>query len=337
MIKIIHCIKTGPKRELGDFELSCIDSWKRVYPDWEIRYWFDDEILPLISDCRYAVSCYNNGQYAYAGDYARLKILYECGGLYMDTDVFAVERIPDACFEKSFTAWDAGFDTFWSQSGTCLYASEPHAKIIERFIKSYQELAEYPNVKVDNTYIEFVIRSLGIDYRNKMTCQFTNQDIGELVVYNCAQFGCFDYFQNIMCPISKVNPVYLVHARTGSWKGYNDKNVYLYYAFIDDNTDMIKLYNALYNFSNMKLGSTGSEAILVIGLNTISGVNNWVSRWLNLKLTDPNKKHFTVPLGNGLNEEELNAAFLDFITKRYNKIKFCRDILDGSFTGDLSV
>ena len=55
MTKIIHCIKVGPNSELGDFELSCVDSWKRVYPDWEIKCWTNQEILSLISDCKYEI------------------------------------------------------------------------------------------------------------------------------------------------------------------------------------------------------------------------------------------------------------------------------------------
>lgn len=337
MTKIIHCIKVGPNSELGDFELSCVDTWKKVYPDFEIKYWTDKQILPMLSDCKYAVSCYNNGKFAYAGDYARLKILYEYGGLYMDTDVFCVNRIPDACFEKPFTAWDAGFDTYWSQTGTCLYADKPKAKIIERFIEQYKGFGEYPEFSADNTVVEYVIRELGLDWRDRTTCQFTNQDLGELVTYNCVQFGAFDYTQNLMLINNKDIPVYLVHARTKSWTHYNAENVYLYYAFINDDIDSMRLYNMVHTFEEMKLANNGCKAVLVLGLNTVSDKANWVSKWLKLKLNGSDKDYLVAPLGNGLDDEELNAAFLDFITKRFNRVKFCRDVLNSNFTGRLEV
>lgn len=337
MTKIIHCIKVGPGAELGDFELSCIDSWKKVYPDWEIKYWTDKEIFPLISDCKYAVSCYNNKAFAYVGDYARLKILYEHGGFYMDTDVFAVNRIPDSYFEKPFTSWDAGFDTYWSQDGTCLYAPEPGAKVIERFINQYKGFDEYPKYAADNTVIEFTIRELGLDWKDRTTCQFTDQSLEEIDIHNCVQFGAFDYTQNLMWEHGEEYPIYLVHSRTKSWNGYAAENVYLYYAFIDDNTDNMQLYDVIHKFANMNLNNLSCKAILVLGLNTVSDKANWASKWLKLRLDNPKKGYLMAPLGNGLNEDELNAAFLDFITKRFNRIKFCRDVLDGSFTGDLSV
>lgn len=337
MTKIIHCIKVGPNSELGDFELSCIDSWKKIYPDWEIKYWTDKEILPIIQDCKYATSCHKNKKYAYVSDYARLKILYEYGGLYMDTDVFCVNRIPESCFEKPFTAWDAGFDTYWSQTGTCLYADKPKAKIIERFMKQYQGFGEYPNYCADNTVVEFIIRELGIDWKDRTTCQLTSQSMEEFNVYNCVQFGAFDYNQNLMWADNKEIPIYLVHARTKSWSSYEAENVYLYYAFVDDKTSNMKLYDAVHKFKNMKMNNLSCKAVLVLGLNAATDKANWVSKWLNINLNDIKKGYLVAPLGNGLDEDELNSAFLDFITKRFNKIKFCRDVLDGSFTGDLSI
>ena len=335
MTKIIHCIKVGPNSELGDFELSCIDSWKKVYPDFEIKYWTDKEVIPLLSDCKYAVSCYNNGKFAYAGDYVRLKILYQYGGFYMDTDVFCVNRIPDKCFEKTFTAWDAGFDTYWTQNGTCLYAAEPKDGLINDFIKLYKALDEYPKISVDNTVIEFVIRKYGLNWENKMTCQLTNQEFETFNVYNCVQFGAFDYTQNLIWSATEDYPVYLVHARTKSWAGYLGENIYLYYAFIDKDTDMNQLYEMVHRFNEMKLSNPTCKAVLVLGLNTFAKDINWISKWLRLKLRD--KSYLVIPLGIDLKEDELNAAFLDFVTKRYNKIKFCRDIMDGSFTGELTV
>lgn len=337
MIKTIHCIKVGPNSELGDFELSCIESWKRTYPDFKIKYWTDKEILPLISDCKYAVSCYNNRKFAFVADYARLKILYQEGGLYMDTDVFCVNRIPDSIFEKSFTAWDAGFDTYWSQDGTCIYASEPGLELFKRFIDFYKTFKEFPEFAADNTVIEYVIRQLGINWGDRTTCQLTNQELKDLCVYNCVQFGAFDYTQNLMWGVSKETPIYLVHARIKSWSEYSDQNIYLYYAFIDEDTDIMKLYDVVHKFADMKLNNLSCKAVLVLGMNTVSTKANWISKWLNLRLKDPKKEFLMAPLGNGMDEDELNAAFLDFITKRFNKIKFCRDIMDGSFTGELTV
>lgn len=334
MTKIIHCIKMGPS-EFSDFERCCIDSWKKTYPDFEIKYWTDKEALPLLSDCKYAVSCYNNKEYVLAGDYVRLRVLHECGGLCMDTDVFCINRIPDEIFERSFTAWDAGFDTYWTQGCTCLYAAEPDEEIFKLFRGYYRGFEEYPEFSVDNTVIEHIIRQLGINFSNRMTCQLTNQKLNGLDVYNCAQFGAFDYVQNLLWSLPKdFNfPVYMVRANINRAKGYLAEDVYLYYALIDEKTDMNQLYEMVRKFGNMKLNNPKCKPVLVLGLNCLSSSVNWLSRWLAL-----NRLNYVVaPLGVGLSEDELNSAFLDFTARRFNKIKFCRDIMDGSFTGELNV
>lgn len=337
MTKIIHCIKVGPNSELGDFELSCVGSWIKAFPDWEIKYWTDAEILPMLSDCRYAVSCYNNRAYAFAMDYVKLKILYENGGLYMDTDVFCVNRIPDSCFETAFTSWDPGFGTYWSQNGTCLYC-EPGNEIVKEIIDLYKTFDEFPKYSVDNTVAEMVLRAHGINFTDRTTCQLTNQDLGGFKVYNCVQFGAFDYIQNQMWSVPKELPIYLVHARTKSWVKQKDENTYLYYAFIDDNTDVIKLYWAVDAFIKMDMGNLGATSVLVLGLNTTDGRNaNWMSRRLAMELQGQKKGFLVAPLGTGLDDDELNSAFLDFVTKRFNKIKFCRDVMEGEFTGTLEV
>ena len=333
MIKTIHCIKLGPTSELGDFELSCVDSWKKTYPDFEIKYWTDEELIPLINTCKYAVSCYNNKKFAFAMDYVKLVVLYQYGGLYMDTDVFCVERLPDSYFEKAFTAWDPGFDTYWSQNGTCVYC-EPGNKIIGEMIELYKGFEEYPKYSADNTVVEYILRAKGIDFKDRLTCRFTNQDLGDMKVFNCMQFGAWDYMQKCYMLPGKL-PVYFVHCRTKSWAGYDAENVQIFYAFINKDTDLMELSFAVNSYIDMEV--TGkAKPVLLLAVNTMDGNEAIFSKRLWMRLGNNSVKSWNIfPLGNGLGEDDMNRAFLDYVTKRYNKIKFCRDIMMGDFDGTL--
>lgn len=108
MIKILHVIKAG-NCVLTDFEKFCIGSWKKVYPDWEIKYWDTDNNLDLIEDCEFAQRWFKEGGkgLGYVVDYIRLKVLYLYGGMVLDTDVIANKRIPNKyfrlCLEKVLT------------------------------------------------------------------------------------------------------------------------------------------------------------------------------------------------------------------------------------------
>lgn len=70
-----------------------IDSWKKFLPDHEIREWnednYDVHCIPFSSEA------YDVKKFAYVSDYARLKILYEHGGVYFDTDVEVIKSMDD--------------------------------------------------------------------------------------------------------------------------------------------------------------------------------------------------------------------------------------------------
>lgn len=82
--KVIHYCWFG-RKPLPRSAKKCIKSWKRFFPDFEIKEWnednFDIDIIPYTRDA------YNAKKYAFVSDYARMWILYNYGGIYFDTDV----------------------------------------------------------------------------------------------------------------------------------------------------------------------------------------------------------------------------------------------------------
>ena len=83
--KIIHYCWFGrnPKPELA---VKCIKSWKKRCPDYEIIEWNEDNFD--ISSCPlYVRQAYEAKKWAFVSDYVRLKVVYDEGGVYLDTDV----------------------------------------------------------------------------------------------------------------------------------------------------------------------------------------------------------------------------------------------------------
>lgn len=64
---------------------KCIKSWKKKCPEYKIIQWnegnFDVKSHPFLK------AAYERKAWAFVSDYARLKIIYEHGGIYLDTDV----------------------------------------------------------------------------------------------------------------------------------------------------------------------------------------------------------------------------------------------------------
>ena len=82
--KIIHYCWFGGK-ELPIEVKKCIASWRKMCPDYEIIRWnesnFDVGQHPFVREA------YKAKVWAFVSDYARLKVVYDNGGIYLDTDV----------------------------------------------------------------------------------------------------------------------------------------------------------------------------------------------------------------------------------------------------------
>lgn len=82
--KVIHYCWFGgnPKPELI---VKCIESWRKFLPDFEIKEW--NETNFDVNFCKFSADAYAAKKWAFVSDVARLKLVYEHGGIYMDTDV----------------------------------------------------------------------------------------------------------------------------------------------------------------------------------------------------------------------------------------------------------
>lgn len=83
--KTIHYCWFGhnPKPKLAE---KCIRSWKKHCPDYEIIEW-NEENFDLSKAPLYVRQAYEAKKWAFVTDYVRLQVVYENGGIYMDTDV----------------------------------------------------------------------------------------------------------------------------------------------------------------------------------------------------------------------------------------------------------
>lgn len=103
--KIIHYCWFGGK-PLTPLAEECIASWKAVMPEYEIKRW--DESNFDFSDCEFANRAYENKKWAFVADYFRAWVLYNHGGIYLDTDVKVFKKFDSFLNDKFFI----GFEEF---------------------------------------------------------------------------------------------------------------------------------------------------------------------------------------------------------------------------------
>lgn len=96
--------------DLGRQGEKCINSWKKHLPDYEIICWNEDNFD--VHCCSYVEEAYEHKMWAFVSDYARIKILYEFGGVYFDTDVEIVKPLDDIISAGPFM----GFETDCSKA-----------------------------------------------------------------------------------------------------------------------------------------------------------------------------------------------------------------------------
>lgn len=85
------------------FEVKkCINSWKKICPDYEIRRWDETNFDVYQND--FIKSVYGSKAWAFVSDYARLKIVYDEGGIYLDTDVELKKSLDELRKNEGFFA-----------------------------------------------------------------------------------------------------------------------------------------------------------------------------------------------------------------------------------------
>ncbi len=89
--KLIHYCWFG-RGPMSDLNHRCIESWRRVLPDYDIVEWNEDN-SDLDSD--YCRATYAQGLWSKVSNEVRLKALHRHGGLYFDTDVEVIKRFDD--------------------------------------------------------------------------------------------------------------------------------------------------------------------------------------------------------------------------------------------------
>ena len=75
--------------------LKCIESWKKKLPDYEIIEWNEKNfnIEEELKSNKFFRECYNKKLWAFVSDYVRVKVLYNYGGIYLDTDMEIIKDI----------------------------------------------------------------------------------------------------------------------------------------------------------------------------------------------------------------------------------------------------
>lgn len=128
--KVIHYCWFGGN-PLPEDAKKCIASWKKHCPEYEIIEW-NESNFDIHSNC-YIKEAYEAKKYAFVTDYVRLFVMYEYGGVYMDTDVELVKNLDDFLKNQAFSGFESS-----NSIPTGIMASEKNFKLFGDLLKYYE-------------------------------------------------------------------------------------------------------------------------------------------------------------------------------------------------------
>lgn len=213
--KIIHYCWFGGKEEPDSVKRNIL-SWRKKCPDYQIIRW--DEHNYDIEKNEYMLEAYKEKKWAFVSDFARLDIVYEYGGIYLDTDVELIGSFQTVLHNKYFLAIEKDHNP---QSGNVFihintglgFGAEKHNEIIKELLDEYEDTHFVVNNHMDLTPCtkrnSLPMEKYGFDYRDQL------YQISGGIIYPSLYFCPYEYSTR-KCIITE-NTI-SIHHYDESWK-----------------------------------------------------------------------------------------------------------------------
>lgn len=206
--KIIHYCWFGdnePPKIVND----CISSWKQILPDFEIKKWdennYDVKKIPFTKDA------YKYRDFAFVSDYARHDILYEQGGVYLDTDVLLVKDITPLLEKGPF----GGTNLAGKFASGLILAVEPGMPLI-RELKEIYENSSYTFYHGQPNMVNCTLRETEILVKHDFIVNRDGkvQEVAGLTIYPDEYFCAYNPSTG---ETNITENTYAIHQFTGTW------------------------------------------------------------------------------------------------------------------------
>lgn len=205
--KIIHYCWFG-ERPLSDDAKTYISTWQKYCPDFDIKEWNEKNFDPNIN--QYCSEAYNAKQWAFVSDYVRIKVLYEFGGVYLDTDVEMVKSIEPLLKYRGFCGFESESQVQTGVLGCC-----KNNEWIKKILESYNA-SKF--LKSDGSYdlttnVSRITRLTQNEYA--ISLNNTKQLFGENMILLPFDFLCAQHFKTGI--IQRTENTFTIHHFAGTW------------------------------------------------------------------------------------------------------------------------
>ena len=213
--KVIHYCWFG-NTEIPDKYKANIESWKRCCPDYEIHRW--DESNYDITKCEYMKKAYDSRKWGFVPDYARLDIIYNYGGVYLDTDVEMLKSLNPLLGYDLF----CGFENKNHVAFGLGFGARKGHHIIKSMIEDYKKM-DFIETEVSKDMIASPVHQTRILKEYGLICDGNSRLYDDFLVLSPEYFAPI----NGMVFVKPTNESFSIHQYAASWydeKDLNSKN-----------------------------------------------------------------------------------------------------------------
>lgn len=214
--KVIHYCWFGEK-PIPEKDKKCIESWKKFCPDYKIIQWNENNYD--VTKNKYMFDAYKAKKWGFVPDYARIDIVYNYGGIYLDTDVEIVRNIDELLQNRAFMGFEEGKSI---NPGVGFGAEKGHPGL-KKILEMYETL-EF--LKDDGTYNLTPSPVMNSELLKKYGAVMNNnmQEVIGIRLYPSEYLCPMSYTTGI---INKTNNTYSIHHFSMSWVDPNVKKWHL--------------------------------------------------------------------------------------------------------------
>ncbi len=193
--KKIHYVWVGGKEKPKDIK-RCMKTWNKYLDGYEVIEWNENNFD--INSHPFCKAAYEAKKWAYVSDYIRAYVIYNEGGIYLDTDILLLDKLDRFLHHDAFV----GFENY-DHPFTATFGAKKHHPLLKKMLDYYDNLDSYNfDFNSNNTISvsEILINDFG--------CKIGNY-------YQELKNGIVVYEDTVFCNPSKDSVT--IHIFTGTW------------------------------------------------------------------------------------------------------------------------
>lgn len=199
----------------GKGEIPCqnriwMETWKKYCSDYEIIEW--NETNYDVTKNQYMHSAYKSQKWGFVSDYARLDVIYNYGGIYLDTDVEIIKNLDDLLYQDAF----AGVECSMRINTGLGFGAIPQFHIIKDLLNSYENI-----LFDDKNMVACPALNEGVFRKYNFVRNGNYQRVGGMTIYPEKVLSGKNAFTGVVSP---TDHTFAIHHYDATWVA-EEKNI----------------------------------------------------------------------------------------------------------------